>query len=87
MGRLKESDNRIDLICQHCRDGRIIPIKIRIIGNDETVQEYVVKGYKKLESGNYVHAYLCKIEVFGIERTVKIFYTSDEQIWRCTGER
>ena len=33
---VKERDNRIDVICQHTRDGRIIPLKIRL--KDEAIR-------------------------------------------------
>lgn len=38
-------DNRIDLICQHTMDGKIIPMRMRLRDEDGELQEYTIKGY------------------------------------------
>ena len=35
----------IDVICQPSRDGKITPMKIRVIDEDGEYQEYKIKGY------------------------------------------
>ena len=39
-------DKRIDLICQHTMEGKIIPLKLRFQDEDGELQEYSVKGYR-----------------------------------------
>lgn len=38
-------DKRVDLICQHTMDGKIIPLKLRFQDEDGELQEFLVKGY------------------------------------------
>lgn len=91
---VKERDNRIDVICQHTRDGRIIPL-IRVKDADGEFQTFMVQGYRDLThpgkytlgngvevSGCTIKTYECKIVVFGIEKVIKIFYNSSENLWR-----
>ena len=91
----KERDNRIDVICQHTRDGRIIPLKIRVKDEDGEFQTFMVQGYRDLThpgkytlgngvevSGCNIKTYECKIVVFGVEKIVRIFYNASENLWR-----
>lgn len=42
----------MDLICQHCTDGTIIPLRFRVADEEGVLQEFSVKGYKdKTEGG------------------------------------
>ena len=40
----------IDVICQPSRDGKITPMKIRVIDEDGEYQEYKIKGYNIIRS-------------------------------------
>ena len=83
----------IDAICQHSKDGSIIPIKIRLTDEDGVCQEYMIQGYRVLSvaidqrtpDGLYVTphttVYECKITVFQRERTVCLYYRNGEGIW------
>ena len=42
----------IDVICQHSRDGKITPMKIRVIDEDGEYQEYKIKGYNIIMRNN-----------------------------------
>ena len=84
----------IDVICQHTKDGNMIPLKIRIEDEEGEYQSYVVKGYKDLShKGKYttpdgiiatstIFPYECKINNFGTVKVVRIYYNSTENIWR-----
>ena len=46
MGVIQEKNTLADVICQHKIDGRIIPIKIRILDEDGEYQVYNIRSYK-----------------------------------------
>lgn len=95
MGAIEENDRTIDVICQHCRDGRIIPLKIRLTDESGEVQQYRVKEYREItnhsrymmpnkvvvETSRDIRSFECKIEVFQKERRIVIFYNPRDQIW------
>lgn len=91
------NDNRIaDVICQHKRDGTIIPIKIRLSDDDGEFQTYKIKAYKDLthygeyimpnniSSGNHMWKFECKINVFGTQKSIKLFYNAVDNCWRVS---
>jgi len=89
-------DNKIDVICQNCRDGSIIPLKIRLVDEDEQIQQYIIKQYKettqtgvyslpsgvKVQYGEQLRSFECKIESFQREKTIGIIYNPKSQIWK-----
>ncbi len=91
-------DKNIDMICQHKADGTIIPIRIRMLDDDGAYQEYKIRAYKDLSyKGNFfelpdagkvhssgVYPFECKIECFGCEKTIKVFYNSYEHTWKLS---
>ena len=44
--------NQKDVICQPSRDGKITPMKIRVIDEDVEYQEYKIKGYNIIMRNN-----------------------------------
>ncbi len=94
MGRIREQDRRVDVICQHCRDGKIIPIKLRVTDEDEQLQTYMIRGYKDLtQRGDYtlpsgvsmqghINKFECRIVVYGMEKVIHLNYNSIDNIWR-----
>ena len=40
----------IDVICQHCRDGSIIPIKIRVQDDEQINNVYIIQSFKALDN-------------------------------------
>ena len=36
----------VDVICQHSRDGSLIPIRVRVVDEEGEFQSYTIKGYK-----------------------------------------
>ena len=46
---------KIDVICQHTKDRRIIPMRIRLTDEDGVIQTYNIKSYKDVTThGSYV---------------------------------
>lgn len=95
---IEEKDNRIDVICAHTKDGRVIPMKLRVVDEDGETQSFVVQEYRELTYnsspnpgynvpifGNHIVSYECKINVLGTARWLKIAYHSKEMIWRSIG--
>ena len=37
---------KIDVICQHTKEGDIIPLRIRLVDEDGMLQTYNIKSYK-----------------------------------------
>lgn len=94
MGQMQENDRIADVICQHTRDGTIIPIKIRLQDEDGEFQTYSIQAYKDLTHyGNYVMPngvttsnhmwrFECKIIVFGVEKRIRLFYNAFDNKWK-----
>ncbi len=86
----------IDVICQHSRDGTMIPLKLRIQDEEGEFQPYAVKSYRDFShKGNFtmpngiiatstLFPFECKINVFGTVMVVSIYYNSTENIWRLS---
>ena len=86
----------VDVICQHSRDGSIIPIRIRTVDEDGEMQSYTIKGYKDLShqgtrsmpDGMYVTdktlVYECNIAVFGRNRMIRLYYEPSGTVWKMT---
>lgn len=84
----------VDVICQHTKEGKLIPIKLRLQDDEGEFQTYAVKGYKDLShKGSYImpngitatnniFPFDCKIVVFGREQIVHLYYNSSDHIWR-----
>lgn len=88
----------VDVICQHCVDGRIYPIKIRITDEDGANQVYTIREYKDLSGqGSYtlpdgvtvsndILVYECKIICFGQTRLIRLYYRPNTMIWQLTAQ-
>lgn len=85
-------NNEIDVICQHNKDGTIIPLKIRLQDEDMAYQTYTIKAYKELSTETIrlpsevvvtanTLRYNCKIEVFGCEKRVILHYNKSQVKW------
>ena len=50
----EKDNNKIDVMCTHTMDGKIIPMKIRLKDEDGMYQTFAVRAYRDLSvSGNY----------------------------------
>ena len=72
-------DKRIDLICQHTMEGKIIPLKLRFQDEDGELQEYSVKGYRDTSEFG-ITSFECKIIVRDTMKFVRIFSSVPEMI-------
>ena len=72
---------QVDVICQHTKEGRIIPIKIRVSDEDGELQTYHVRQFRERSIGgekyrmpnevwtsNYLRRFECKIIIFPWKR-------------------
>ena len=82
----------IDVICQHCRDGSIIPIKIRLQDEEQIYHTYMIKYYRELAYDELrlpnevvvtsnIRRYDCKIEVFGVLKRIVLHYDKSNVKW------
>lgn len=96
MAIINEKIKYVDVLCQHKKDGKIIPIKIRVIDEDGENQTFQIKAYKDLThykeattadyliAENHIRSFECKILVFDCYKTIELFYNTNEQRWRIT---
>ena len=82
-----------DVICQHNRDLRIIPLKIRVQDEDGEMQTYTVKGYRTLNAigkvilpnevsvSSHIKYFECKLNILGTERIVGLTYNISDNLW------
>lgn len=82
----------VDVICQFCRDGSMIPLKLRVQDEEQAYQTYTIKSYKALISNTItlpseqivtssVARFDCKIEVLGMERRIVLHYNKAQMLW------
>ena len=86
----------VDVICQHSRDGTIIPLRVRIQDEEGEYQAYTIKGYKDLShsgartmpDGVYVAddslIFECRITVFDRIKVIRLYYRPSDTVWRMT---
>ena len=82
-----------DVICQHTREARIIPIKIRVQDEDGEMQTYTIKGYRTLNTlgkvimpnevsvSSHIRYFECKINSFGTEKLINLSYNISDNLW------
>ena len=86
-------EKNLDVICQHCCNGEIIPLRIRI-AEDGELHSYTIKGYKNVSVDGafttpdnvYVTSntvvFECIIEVFGHQKAIRLYYNKRNSEWR-----
>ncbi len=82
----------LDVICQHKKDGNIIPIKIRLQDEDGEYQSYHIKSYRCHTLTNTpdsrrttILCFDCKIIAFGHEQIIGIGYNYGTGLWQLLG--
>ena len=85
--KMKNVFDNIDVICQIKSDGSAIPLKFRLQNEDGLFETYSIKPYKPVpkqgtrttKDGIYVsnstEIYECRVVIFGMERTVRLYYS------------
>ncbi len=84
----------VDVIAQFNTDGKVIPIRVRLIDEDGARHEYTIKEYREIDhpgcgvalpNGIYVTGntliYECKIVVFGHIKRIDLFYKAEDMAW------
>ena len=86
----------VDVICQHNKDGSMIPMRVRLTDEDGAVQTYTIKNYEDLShqgtrtmpDGMYVtdrtFVYECQVQAFGRYRMIRLYYEPSGTIWKMT---
>ena len=86
-------EHTVDVICQHNRDGEVIPLRLRVCDEEGELHAYTIKGYRDLtgrgtyttRDGIYVTDHMlvfeCHIMVFGRIRTVRLCYDQARNLW------
>ena len=85
-------NNTIDVICQHCRDGSIIPFKIRLQDDEHVYQTYNIRSYKETSAPKVtlpneaivtsnIKRFDCTIEVFGTAKRIVLHYNKAQTTW------
>ena len=89
MGAIVHVQESLDVICQHNRDGTIIPLKIRLQDADGDRQTYVIKSYRcsglteAIKTPHYSRVrFECKINAFGRDRIVGISFNYCDALWK-----
>ena len=65
---------KIDLICQHCTDGSIKPIRFRVQDEEGIQREFNIKGYRETSEAGII-SFECNVVVNNMAKRVTI-YTS-----------
>ena len=86
----------VDIICQYSKEGNIIPLRIRVVGDDGEPRVFNIDSYKEL-SGNGTYTtndgvyvtnrtifFECKIDVDGSTREIRLYYRECENNWFIT---
>lgn len=86
----------VDVIAQFNRDGQIIPLRVRITGEDGEPHAYTIRSYTDLShkgvfttpDGIYVTddilVYECCIVVFEAKKIIHLYYDMSESSWTMT---
>ena len=87
----------VDVICEHSRDGVIIPIRLRLTDEDGLQQTYDVKGYCQMQiNGSYTTmdgvyvtrqdvVYVCRILTNETMRNIRLYYAPQTGKWQLAG--
>ena len=93
MSGISFENKAVDVICQHTKEGKLIPLKIRLTDEDGEYQTYNVKEYKDysqkgayripegLMATNTIYPYELKILCFGTLRRIRVFYNCSSCVW------
>ena len=92
MGKMQPTN--VDVICQHTKDGDVIPMRVRVTDEDGIYQAYTIKQYRNISRDgayttpdgifvcNKTMIFECKITVFGHDKTIRLYYEFEKGIWK-----
>ena len=87
---------KADVICLHSKDGKIIPLRVRLADEDGLQQAYSIKEYRELSHQgarmmpdgmcvtNNTLIFECKISVFGAEKRINLYSDPPNLVWKVT---
>ncbi len=93
---MKRNLQTVDVICQHSRDGSVIPMRVRVFDSDGDLQTYTIKGYRLIKDhgtrtmpdGVYVDGntlvYECNIINFGVKKMIRLYYQPTGTVWKMS---
>lgn len=93
MDKLKD----VEVICHYSTEGKITPLRVKLVDEDGQRQAFVIKEYRDLSGqgartmpdGVYVadntFVYECKISVFNRMRMIRLYYNPRNMVWKMTG--
>lgn len=93
---MRKKQQIVDVICQHSRDGTIIPMRVRVVDADGDFQTYTIKSYRELSHQgtrempdgvfvtNNTLVYECDIYNFGMKQIIRLYYEPSGTIWKMT---
>ena len=96
MADQKELLKEVDVICSFMRNGKLIPMRIRMTDEDGQKQAFTIKDYRDLSGlgartmpdGVYVAdntlVYECRICVFDRLRLIRLYYNPSGMTWKMT---
>ena len=77
----------VDVICQHSKDGTIIPMRVRLVTEDGEYETFIITGYKQIEDPNIgianrsILTFSCKVQAHERERRFKLVYYVNQMTW------
>ncbi len=86
----------VDVICQHNKNGSMIPMRVRLVDEDGATQTYTIKNYEDLShtgcrtmpDGMYVtdqtFIYECQVQAFGRYKMIRLYYEPSGTVWKMT---
>ncbi len=92
MGKMEPT--YVDVICQHTKDGDIIPMRVRVTDEDGIYQAYSIKQYRIVSKDgayttpdgifvcNKTMVFECKITVFGQAKSIRLYYEIEKGTWK-----
>ncbi|QFJ54243.1 hypothetical protein [Pseudobutyrivibrio xylanivorans] len=83
---MKKVYDKVEVICIHKPDNTVVPLRFRLKNDDGEFETYTVSAFKPLPKNgtrttkdgiyvsNSVDIFECKVHIFGLERTVRLYY-------------
>ncbi len=91
MGRVID---KVDVICEYKADGKVIPMRFRLINEYGVYEAYTIKGYRQIfKQETYTtpdgitvcskdRVYECRVLILDMYRTVRLYFNTDNNSWK-----
>jgi hypothetical protein len=86
--------DKVDVICEHKADGKVIPLRFRLMNEDGVYEAYTIKGYRQiLKRDTYTTpdgisvcskdmVFECRVLILDMYRTVRLYFNTITCGWR-----